>query len=86
MFRSNGNISYDWNHVQYAQSKEQIGEWKRMFGGKRTFNANRNVDRNAKREVLDVFKASEVIILSDLALYLLLEEDLRFFNSYVILG
>jgi len=58
--RSNGNISYDWNHVQYAQSKEQIGEWKRMFGGKRRFNANNgNFDRSAKREVLDVFKASE---------------------------
>ena len=61
MFRSNGNISYDWNHVQYAQSKEQITEWKRMFGGKRRFNPqNSNVDRSAKREVLDVFKASEV--------------------------
>jgi len=58
--KNRGQINYDWNNVQYIQSKEQFLSWKRQFGA---FKRGRNQRRpeNSKREVLDTFRAGEAI-------------------------
>eukprot|EP00088_Acartia_fossae_P032216 TRINITY_DN3300_c0_g1_i1.p1 TRINITY_DN3300_c0_g1~~TRINITY_DN3300_c0_g1_i1.p1 ORF type:complete len:477 (+),score=163.52 TRINITY_DN3300_c0_g1_i1:61-1491(+) len=53
-----GQIHYDWNNVEYIQSKEQLIQWRRQFGAYKR-KANANFTPGQKREVLDVFKTSE---------------------------
>jgi len=58
--RSNGHINFNWNGVQYIQSKEQQMEWKRQYGGVQKRRRNQNFEPGKKREVMDTFRASEI--------------------------
>jgi len=58
--RSNGHINFNWNGVQYIQSKEQQIEWRKQFGGSYKRKFNQNHQPGQKREVMDTFRASEM--------------------------
>jgi len=56
--KSRGQINYDWNNVQYIQSKEQYQEWKKQYGGNQSRRGGYNKS-GGKREVLDTFRVVE---------------------------